>query len=206
MTGPRFSLSAGFSPWQSIQTRSFCKQKSSQLGSIIYFHSLIKRKSDSKRFWSFTYIFLPVLIIVLLDVLHDILGDVIWQILSVKDLRLPSNDFVELQQDAGAALLESIIVFPGAVSLMKCADQWKIVTSKDNKLYPEQLWGLHFANTLFSRLIDGKLATVFLGNLSSPVSVILIVLTKFDFNTLEIQTKSGTLNSFSTVVSYSRSD
>ena len=88
---------------------------------------------------SFTYIFLVALVVVLLDVLRDVLGNVLWQILGVEDLRLPSNDLVELQQDAGAALLVAIIVFPGAVSLMKCADQWKIVTSKDNEFYPEQL-------------------------------------------------------------------
>ena len=63
------------------------------------------------------------------------LGDVLRQVLGVKHLRLPANDLVELEEDAGAARLEAIMVFPGAVSLvMECADQWKIVTSKDNEL------------------------------------------------------------------------
>ena len=38
-------------------------------------------------------------------------------VLGVKNLRLSANDLVELQQDAGATILEAIMVFPGAVSL-----------------------------------------------------------------------------------------
>ena len=69
----------------------------------------------------FTYIFVVALVIVLLDVLRDVLGNVLWQILGIEDLRLPANDLVELQQDAGAALLEAVIVFPRASSLIRCA-------------------------------------------------------------------------------------
>ena len=70
---------------------------------------------------SFTYIFLVALVIIFLDVLRDVLGDVLWQKLGVEDLRLPAYNLVELQQDAGAALLEAVIVFPRAGSLMRCA-------------------------------------------------------------------------------------
>ena len=81
---------------------------------LIFFDSLIKTQRENQ---TFTHIFLPALFIVFLDILRDVLRDVVGQVLGVKHLRLPADDLVELQQYAGAAILEAIMVFPGAVSL-----------------------------------------------------------------------------------------
>ena len=139
MTGPRFSLSAGFSPWQSIQTRSFCKQYSLQLDSNLLL-LLIKRQSDWKDFYMWV------------KLLH----------LHIFPCPPHCSSWCPRRCALGCCLASTWRQGPPAPSRwscwawggctgghpwsrngfswcsfprdVQCADQWKIVTSKDNEL------------------------------------------------------------------------